>query len=49
VPLSLNVSEVGFYNIDIPVYLVDKEGIVYAEIIKTINIATKNYYKKRKK
>jgi len=43
------VSKEGFYNIDIPVNLVDKEGLVYAEIMKTIYIATKAYYRERTK
>ncbi len=35
------------YTIDLPVFLQDKKGTVYAEIIKTIYIADKAYYQSR--
>ena len=44
-----NVKENGFYNIELPILLQDKQKIVYAEIIKTIYIANKTYYQERKK
>jgi len=43
-----NVKIKGAYTIDLPVRLQDKESTIYAEIIKTIYIADKNYYKARK-
>ncbi len=44
-----NVKENGFYNIELPILLQDKQEIVYAEIIKTIYIADKTFYQERKK
>lgn len=38
----------GSYDIDIPVYMEDKDGTVYAEIMKKVYIASKEYYKNRK-
>jgi len=35
-------------NIDIQVDFVDKSGVIYAEIVKTIYIADKNYYKSKR-
>ncbi|HIE41465.1 MAG TPA: DUF4442 domain-containing protein [Candidatus Aenigmarchaeota archaeon] len=39
----------GSYDIVLPVQFQDKEAKVYAEIIKTIYIADKTYYKSRRK
>ncbi len=44
-----NVKENRFYNIELPIFLQDQQGIIYAEIIKTIYIADKTYYQERKK
>lgn len=43
------VKQYGSYDIDLPVQFEDKEAKVYAEIIKTIYIADKTYYKYRKR
>ncbi|HBK71030.1 MAG TPA: DUF4442 domain-containing protein [Flavobacteriaceae bacterium] len=43
------VKQYGSYDIDLPVQFEDKEAKVYAEIIKTIYIADKTYYKSRKR
>jgi acyl-coenzyme A thioesterase PaaI-like protein len=47
--VNQKVSEAGFFNIDIPVNLVDKKGVIYAEVLKTIYIASKEYYKAKRK
>jgi acyl-coenzyme A thioesterase PaaI-like protein len=44
-----NVKKNNSCTIDLPVLLQDKEGTIYAEIIKTIYIADKNYYNTRRK
>lgn len=46
--IKINVKQKGFYTIDLPVQLKDKQEIVYAEIMKTIYIADKNFYKSKK-
>ncbi len=43
------VKQYGSYDIELPVQFQDKEATVYAEIIKTIYIADKTYYKARKR
>ena len=43
-----NVIQKGSYTIDLTVLLQDKQEVVYAEIMKTIYIADKVYYKSRK-
>jgi len=43
-----NIANKNSYTIDLPVSLQDKEGTVYAEIIKTIYIADKSYYQAKR-
>ena len=43
------VKQHGSYDIELPILFEDKEGVVYAEILKTIYIADKTYYKSRKR
>ncbi|MCF6348598.1 MAG: DUF4442 domain-containing protein [Flavobacteriaceae bacterium] len=44
-----NVKQKNYCTIDLPVFLQDKQETVYAEIMKTIYIADKTFYKSRKK
>jgi len=43
-----NVKRHGSYTISLPVLLQDKQEVIYAEIMKTIYVADKAYYKSRK-
>lgn len=43
------VKQSGSYDIVLPIKFEDKEAVVYAEILKTIYIADKTYYKSRKR
>ncbi len=43
------VKQNNSYDIVLPVQFQDKEEVIYAEILKTIYIADKTYYKSRKR
>lgn len=45
--IKSTVAAKGEVSIDLPVELIDKEKVVYAEIIKTLYIATKQFYKEK--
>lgn len=46
--IKSNVASANTYTVNLPVAFKDEEGVVYAEVIKTIYIADKEFYKSKR-